>query len=432
MGERLMHANLPLLTNSAQDILLKTHSALIHASTEQDIIAALALCADEGALLRLAYMDLDDAGMAGYVTVVANWRGGASWEGDPLLQVSVTADECLLTAALKEQHDPVWFVENFEGQSALRRSIQVGDVGRLVAIKLFGVAHVEAPTRWHGIVCIAWPESRAFTNEEKYIFATICETASAVVSHRRLYLEACGNVRQLRRLNELKTEFLASISHELRTPLVGVLTLSDNILNGVDGEINEEVRTDVDWINNSGQQLLAVINDILDFAKLESGEMIGLDFQQFPISEVIRDAIALVRRTMADAKGLLIEFEEAANSTQVWCDRTRIHQVILNLLSNAVKFSEKGVITVKVQRDEKALVVCVRDEGIGIARDHYALIFEPFQQVDGSLSRKAGGAGLGLSICKRLIGLHGGQIWVTSVPGQGSDFYFSIPRRTLQ
>jgi hypothetical protein len=82
-----MHANLPLLTNSAQDILLKTHSALIHASTEQDIIAALALCADEGALLRLAYMDLDDAGMAGYVTVVANWRGGASWEGDPLLQV---------------------------------------------------------------------------------------------------------------------------------------------------------------------------------------------------------------------------------------------------------------------------------------------------------------------------------------------------------
>jgi signal transduction histidine kinase len=420
-----MHAQSPLLANSAQDILLKTHLALIHASTEQEIIAALALCADEGALLRLAYMELDDADAPGYVTVVANWRGGSSWEGDPLLRVSVTADRCLLTAAMKDQPDPVWFVETLDGRPELHRSIQVADVGRLVAIKLFGLAHVESATRWHGIICIIWPESRPFTNDEKYIFATICETASAVVSHRRLYLEACENVRRLRRLDELKTDFLRTVSHELRSPLVGIMTMADGILQGASGDVAPEIGQDITVIFQSGQHLLAVINDILDMAEIEAGRM-TLALERLDVGGVIRDALDTMR-AVARAEGLTLTARLSAGLPLIRADKVRVRQVLLNLLSNAVKFSETGVIAVAAYQQGQAIVVAVEDEGIGISADQQATIFELFHRIDSKAARLAGGNGLGLPIAKRLVELHGGRLWLTSEVGKGSTFYFSLP-----
>lgn len=414
--------------------MLKINEALLLASTELEILAAVGLYADKDATLYLLYLEADGAGQdAGSISVAARWKDGKAFEDEASLSgYSVNSSNIsAFLRVLAASEDPVLLVEDMHQEMQVTLPSFLSDIRGMAAIKLYSL-RLGADQDWNAVICFTWPAAHTFSNDEKYIYTAIFQFASAVVSNHRMWLEAQRNVERLRELDRLKNGFLASVSHELRTPLVGVLTLSDNILNGVDGEINEEVRTDVDWIHNSGQQLLAVINDILDFAKLESGEQIGLDFERFPINELIRDAIALVRRTMADAKGLVLEFDGAVNSTQVWGDRTRIHQVMLNLLSNAVKFSEKGIITVKVQCEEKTLVVCVRDEGIGISPDHHTLIFEPFRQVDGSLSRKAGGAGLGLSICKRLIELHGGQIWVTSVPGQGSNFYFSIPGGRLQ
>jgi signal transduction histidine kinase len=415
--------------NDATLRMLKINEAFLLASTEQEILAAVGLHADKDATLYLLYLDGDQMVRSNTaMSVAACWKDGKMLEVEPLLSghPMTSSNVSAFLSILAASDNPVLLIEDVHQDSPIMLPSFLTGARSMAAIKLYSL-RASVNQDWNALICFTWPTFHMFSNDEKYLYTAIFQFASAVVSNHRMWREAQRNVERLRELDRLKNEFLASVSHELRTPLVGVLTLSDNILNGVDGEINEEVRTDVSWIHRSGQQLLAVINDILDFARLESDEQISLEVEQFPIGDLIWDAVELVRRTMADAKGLLITFDGVPKSAQVRADRTSIRQVMLNLLSNAVKFSEKGVVSVAVERQETVLVVCVRDEGIGIAPDHQALIFEPFRQVDGSLSRKVGGAGLGLSICKRLVALHGGQIWVKSVLGQGSSFYFSLP-----
>jgi signal transduction histidine kinase/CheY-like chemotaxis protein len=225
--------------------------------------------------------------------------------------------------------------------------------------------------------------------------------------------------------NELKTQFLANMSHELRTPLNSIINFTRILMSGMRGPVSEAQADYLNRVRNSGEHLLGLINDILDLSKIEAGKM-ELFKEPLNIGE-------LVHSVMSSAAGLIkgkpIELchEIAADLPTIEADRTRVRQILLNLLSNAAKFTDEGTITVQVVRQERQVLISVRDTGIGISPEHQALIFEEFRQVEGASNRRYEGTGLGLAICRRLIELHGGRIWLESQPGTGSTFSFTLP-----
>jgi signal transduction histidine kinase len=230
---------------------------------------------------------------------------------------------------------------------------------------------------------------------------------------------------KLMELDKLKSEFLANTSHELRTPLTSIIGYSQCVLAEIDGPLPESHKNNIKKILGSGKDLLALINRILDFSKLESGR-IGLRLEEMDIRDVIEEAVTTVR-PMSQEKGLSLISNIEPELPLLQGDRMRVKQAIINLLSNAIKFTEKGFVRVNASRNNGDLQVSIRDSGIGIAREDYDSIFEPFQQVDGSEQRKHGGSGLGLSISRRLIELHKGRLWVESEKDIGSTFSFTIP-----
>ena len=227
--------------------------------------------------------------------------------------------------------------------------------------------------------------------------------------------------------NRAKTIFLANMSHELRTPM-----------NGVMGMINVVLRraTDpkqLDLLNkckDAALRMVNIINDIIDFSKAEA-DRLPLEEKNFSLSQMIDDAIAMQDIT-AEAKGLNLTCEIPATfPDQLSGDAFRLRQILLNLLGNACKFSDQGTITVRVnavEQDGGSVLVRieVEDQGIGISPEQQAMLFQAFTQVDGSMTRKYGGSGLGLIICKRLANLMGGDVGMVSQEGRGSTFWATV------
>jgi len=226
--------------------------------------------------------------------------------------------------------------------------------------------------------------------------------------------------------DKIKNEFLANMSHELRTPLNAIIGFSEALNLKIFGELNEKQSEYIGDINSSGVHLLGMINDLLDLSKIESGKM-QMSKEIFNVKSAIKEALNIVSPLLIQKKQN-IKFECKDESFEICADRRKFHQILYNLISNAIKFTpENGAIEIKATKDGKFLKVSVKDNGIGIPPAFHEKIFAKFQQVDSSYSTKQGSTGLGLTITKELVSLHGGKIILESKLNKGSTFIFTIP-----
>ena len=222
--------------------------------------------------------------------------------------------------------------------------------------------------------------------------------------------------------NRMKSEFLASMSHELRTPLNGIMGYAEFLKESAD-ETNREF---AGIILDSSNHLLELVNSILDLAKIESGKM-ELELRPEPLRPMI-ERIVRTHRPPADEKGLALELViDPALPGQILCDATRLAQILNNLINNAIKFTDRGAVTVNVGQDAGKLRIAVADTGCGIDAEMQPHVFERFRQVDGFLTRRHQGTGLGLALVKELVALMGGEVVLNSRPGEGSTFVVSLP-----
>jgi two-component system, NtrC family, sensor kinase len=234
--------------------------------------------------------------------------------------------------------------------------------------------------------------------------------------------------RQLEVANQHKSEFLANMSHELRTPLNAIIGFSEVLLQRMFGEINAKQEEYLQDVLSSGRHLLSLINDILDLSKVEAGRM-ELELGRFDLPATLQDTQILVRERAA-RHGITLALEVDGRLGAVVADERKLKQVVLNLLSNAVKFTpEGGRVEVRAVPTDGAVEISVTDTGIGIAPENQEAIFEEFRQVSGEYAHKREGTGLGLTLARKFVELHGGRIWVKSQLGQGSTFTFSLPER---
>jgi signal transduction histidine kinase/ActR/RegA family two-component response regulator len=230
------------------------------------------------------------------------------------------------------------------------------------------------------------------------------------------------------RASAAKSEFLASMSHEIRTPLNGIMGYTDILLH--DPTLQGRHRHGLERIRVSGSALLTVVNDVLDFSKVEAGQ-VELHPEPFSPAALIDNAVSIVQ-SEADRKGLaLVVHQDGSLPDHLLGDQDRIRQVLLNLLNNAIKFTRTGEVRLVAsssasEKGRWVLRFAVTDTGIGIPPEALGSLFQRFKQVDGSLHREFGGTGLGLAISKRLVALMGGEIGVESTPGQGSTFWFTV------
>ena len=247
-----------------------------------------------------------------------------------------------------------------------------------------------------------------------------------ISQQEQIKAELASKNLELARVNRLKSEFLANMSHELRTPMTSILGFSSLLEQQVYGDLSDRQHLYVTQIRQSGEHLLALINEVLDLSKVEAGQM---DLRVAPISiEVLCKDLLKMVTAQAEMKQLTIQCTCSSELPSLIADEMRVRQMVLNLLSNAIKFSRKGkTIGLEVKQDDDYLLISVWDEGIGIPKEQQSLLFQPFQQLDSSLSRQYEGTGLGLALTQRLARLHGGDITLESESGQGAKFTLHLP-----
>ncbi len=293
--------------------------------------------------------------------------------------------------------------------------------------------------------CIEIFKESSFTPEDATCFQTIAQQVTLPLKSATLYQEIIETNAKLAKLERLKSEFISIVSHELRTPLTSIKNSLDILMSGRCGEISQSADKFLSMAMRNVQRLSGIINDLLDLSKIEAGKMV-FNFAPTNINTVI-SYVKTALSEVAKSKGLNLITQEAENLPDITADSQRLEQVLTNLVSNAIKFTpENKTITISSEfinsknieinenfknsvklKNGDYILVCVKDEGIGIAEKDLIHAFDKFAQIENSLSRKAGGTGLGLPIAKQLLDAHNGAIWCDSELNKGSKFYFAIP-----
>jgi two-component system sensor histidine kinase ChiS len=243
------------------------------------------------------------------------------------------------------------------------------------------------------------------------------------VQKRKIAQERAVNERLLQ-LDKLKDDFLANTSHELRTPLNGIIGLAESLLDGVAGDLSPQIRLNLQMISDSGRRLSSLVNDILDFARLKNHRLL-LELKPVKLRALV-DTVLILSRPLAGRKDLDLSNQVDAHLPAVLADENRLQQILYNLVGNAIKFTDRGSVVVAARRERDLLWISVSDTGIGIAEENFDKIFAAFEQLEGHSGRQHGGTGLGLAVVRQLVELQGGEIQVSSEPGSGTTFSFSL------
>ena len=269
--------------------------------------------------------------------------------------------------------------------------------------------------------------SGSFSTEVVNLLQTFATQSTLAIQNARLFREIGEKGQQLEIASKHKSQFLANMSHELRTPLNAILGYTELILDEIYGEVPEPLRDVLDRVQQSGRHLLDLINDVLDISKMEAGQL-TLSLNEYSMAEVVYTVTTAVE-SLATEKGLALKVVLAPDLPRGKGDERRLAQVLLNLMGNAIKFTDAGEVQIQVTVTDSIFTVAVADTGPGIAEADQQTIFGEFQQADSSSTRLKGGTGLGLTIVKRIVEMHGGRVWVESRLGKGSTFWFTLPVR---
>ena len=246
-----------------------------------------------------------------------------------------------------------------------------------------------------------------------------------------LYAELDTQAQQLRQATELKSRFLAYMSHEFRTPIASIRSLTQLLLNRVDGPLTDEQEKQVTFIRTTSEEFAEMVNDLLDLAKVEAGR-IDISSAWFELVDLFAALRGMFKPVLVNPDVQLV-FEEPRGITQVFSDDAKLSQILRNFISNALKFTSRGEVRVSAVRNEDgSLTFSVADSGIGIAPEFHESIFEDFTQVHSPIQKRLRGTGLGLSLSKRLAALLGGSVALRSSVGQGSVFSVTVPFRFEQ
>ncbi|MBV8757989.1 MAG: HAMP domain-containing protein, partial [Deltaproteobacteria bacterium] len=390
---------------------------------------------------------------------IANvWRfgqglvGQAALEGKRIVISKVPADYIAITSALGDAppHSivvvPILFEGEVKGVIELASfekysSIQLAFLDQMLESLGIVIATIEATMRTDELLrqsqslteeLRSQQDELQQTNEELEEKAHQLTEQKAEVERKNRQVELARQeleekAEQLALTSKYKSQFLANMSHELRTPLNSLLILSRQLAENNDGNLSDKQIRYAETIRQAGTDLMTLINEILDLAKIESGTM-AVEVGQVRFAN-LRDYVDQTFRQVAEEKGLSFAVELDENlPMNIDTDDMRLRQVLRNLLSNAIKFTEKGRVKLRIGRAQNDVIAfSVSDTGIGIPQDKQRLIFEAFQQADGSTSRKYGGTGLGLAISREIAGLLGGDLRVDSIVGQGSTFTLYLP-----
>ncbi|MCH8919750.1 MAG: GAF domain-containing sensor histidine kinase [Chloroflexi bacterium] len=273
-----------------------------------------------------------------------------------------------------------------------------------------------------GVLGLIDRQPHSFSGDELSLFNAVGEQLGIALERAQLFDRQAKLNKQLEEASRHKSEFLANLSHELRTPLNAVLGASELLADGLFGPLNEKQTEYVRDIHESGAHLLSLINDVLDLSKVEAGRL-DLHLSHFDLRSLMESSCAIVRERAA-IKSLKFDVIPPPEDVIIEADERKVKQIVYNLLSNAVKFTpENGRVTFSAHQDSDEVIFAVEDTGPGVPEEFQERVFDEFFQHSDSEE----GTGLGLTLCKRLVELHGGRIWLESQGGQGSRFSFAIP-----